>query len=82
MRSVLPGHTKASSLHYFPLGKREHWSKFRYNFIFYVDEMHLKGGGSARSRGRALAESAFPAHTDEAVWQWSLSADRNLICVH
>lgn len=42
VQSLLPGHTKAS----FPLGKQDYWSKFRYNFIFYVDEMHLKGRSS------------------------------------
>lgn len=42
VQSLLPGHTKAS----FPLGNQDYWSKFRYNFIFYVDEMHLKGRSS------------------------------------
>lgn len=64
VRSVLPGHTKASSLQCFPLGERDYWSKFRYNFIFYVDEMHLKGRGSGWRRKRGSAESVFPARTD------------------
>lgn len=61
--SVLPGHTKTSSLQCFPLGKREYWSKFRYNFIFYVDEMHLKGRDGGWRRGRGWAETVFRAHT-------------------
>lgn len=47
-----------------PLGKRDYWSKFSYNFIFYVDEMHLKGRGSGWRRGRALSQASFPPHTD------------------
>lgn len=54
------GYTKAS----FPPGKWDYWSKFSYNFIFYVDEMHLKGKGSGWRRARALSQALFPPHTD------------------
>lgn len=47
-----------------PLGLRDYWSKFRYNFIFYVDEIHLKGRGLVRQREGGLAEPLFPALTD------------------
>jgi len=60
VESVLPGDTKAS----FPLGKQDYWSKFRYNFIFYVDEMHLKGKSSWWRRGRALSQTVFLPHMD------------------
>lgn len=64
VRSVLPGHTKASSLQCFPLGEQDYWSKFRYNFIFHVDEMHLKGRGSGWRGEGGQADAMFPAHTD------------------
>lgn len=64
VRSALPGHTKARYLQCFPLGHPDYWSKFRYNFIFYVDEMHLKGRGSWGRGGIGWAETVFPAHTD------------------
>lgn len=77
MQSLLPGQTTAAFLHCSPLGKRDYWSKFSYNFIFYVDEMHLEGRGrgsgwrrdeeeGTRGGGRST-ESASPALTESGL---------------
>lgn len=64
VQAALRGQSKASSSQCFPLGYPDYWSKFRYNFIFYVDEMHLKGRNTEERRGGSRAHTVFLAHTN------------------